>query len=144
MLFYGLWIAALCLASFSLVMFGFGDGNLGQSCNESYNPTCDTVFRARATTFACLTWFSLFLAWQMLDMRRSFFMMQPGSTKYFTQWARDVWKEQILVLLHHVRFRYNLPRPLHSRHQRHGLQAQGHQLGVGHCLRGNFPLLPRY
>ncbi|EAT82901.2 hypothetical protein SNOG_09636 [Parastagonospora nodorum SN15] len=96
MLFYGLWIAALCLASFSLVMFGFGDGNLGQNCNESYNPTCDTVFRARATTFACLTWFSLFLAWQMLDMRRSFFMMQPGSTKYFTQWARDVWRNKFL------------------------------------------------
>jgi Na+-exporting ATPase len=96
MLFYGLWIAALCLASFSIVMFGFGDGNLGQNCNESYNPTCDTVFRARATTFACLTWFSLFLAWQMLDMRRSFFMMQPGSTKYFTQWARDVWRNKFL------------------------------------------------
>ncbi|KAH7075122.1 hypothetical protein FB567DRAFT_183901 [Paraphoma chrysanthemicola] len=96
MLFYGLWIAALCLASFSLVMFGFGDGNLGTSCNESYNPSCDTVFRARATTFACLTWFSLFLAWQMLDMRRSFFMMQPGSTKYFTQWARDVWRNKFL------------------------------------------------
>jgi Na+-exporting ATPase len=96
MLVYGLWIAALCLASFSIVMFGFGDGNLGNNCNESYNPTCYTVFRARATTFACLTWFSLFLAWQMLDMRRSFFMMQPGSTKYFTQWARDVWRNKFL------------------------------------------------
>ncbi|KAH8726453.1 hypothetical protein GQ44DRAFT_758739 [Phaeosphaeriaceae sp. PMI808] len=96
MLFYGLWIAALCLASFSIVMFGFGDGNLGHNCNKSYNPSCDTVFRARATTFACLTWFSLFLAWQMLDMRRSFFMMQPGSKKYFTQWARDVWRNKFL------------------------------------------------
>ncbi|KAF1919362.1 hypothetical protein BDU57DRAFT_491645 [Ampelomyces quisqualis] len=96
MLFYGLWIAALCLAAFSIVMFGFGDGSLGTSCNESYNPTCDTVFRARATTFACLTWFSLFLAWQMLDMRRSFFMMQPGSKKYFTQWAHDVWRNKFL------------------------------------------------
>jgi Na+-exporting ATPase len=96
MLFYGLWIAALCLAAFSIVMFGFGDGNLGMNCNESFNPTCETVFRARATTFACLTWFSLFLAWQMLDMRRSFFMMQPGSTKYFTQWARDVWRNKFL------------------------------------------------
>lgn len=96
MLVYGLWIAALCLGAFSLVMFGFGDGNLGTSCNESFNPTCDTVFRARATTFACLTWFSLFLAWQMLDMRRSFFAMQPGSKKYFTQWAIDVWRNKFL------------------------------------------------
>ena len=52
---YGLWIAALCLGAFSLVMFAWGDGNLGFNCNESYNPTCETVFRARATTFACLT-----------------------------------------------------------------------------------------
>jgi P-type Na+/K+ transporter len=96
MLFYGLWIAALCLASFSIVMFGFGDGNLGTGCNEGYNDTCDTVFRARATTFACLTWFSLFLAWQMIDMRRSFLMMQPGSKKYFTQWFHDVWRNKFL------------------------------------------------
>lgn len=96
MFFYGLWIAALCLASFSIVMFGFGDGNLGTGCNEGYNATCDTVFRARATTFACLTWFSLFLAWQMIDMRRSFFMMQPGSKKYFTQWFHDVWRNKFL------------------------------------------------
>jgi len=93
---YGLWIAALCLGSFALVMFGFGDGDLGYNCNESYNPTCETVFRARATTFACLTWFSVFLAWQMLDMRRSFFRMQPGSNKYFTQWAIDVWRNKFL------------------------------------------------
>ncbi|RII21309.1 hypothetical protein CUC08_Gglean000471 [Alternaria sp. MG1] len=93
---YGLWIAALCLGAFSLVMFGWGDGNLGNGCNEGYNDTCDTVFRARATTFACLTWFSVFLAWQMLDMRRSFFAMQPGSKKYFTQWAIDVWRNKFL------------------------------------------------
>jgi Na+-exporting ATPase len=93
---YGLWIAALCLASFALVMFGFGNGDLGVNCNESFNPTCETVFRARATTFACLTWFSLFLAWQMLDQRRSFFLMQPGSKKYFKQWALDVWRNKFL------------------------------------------------
>lgn len=93
---YGLWIAALCLASFSLVLHGFGDGNLGVNCNDSYSDACDTVFRARATCFACLTWFSLFLAWQMVDMRRSFFRMQPGSKKYFTQWFHDVWRNQFL------------------------------------------------
>jgi Na+-exporting ATPase len=32
----------------------------------------------------------------MLDMRRSFFKMQPGSTKYFTQWALDVWRNKFL------------------------------------------------
>ena len=93
---YGLWITALCLASFSLVVFGFGDGNLGNGCNESFGDECKTVFRARATTFACLTWFALFLAWEMVDMRRSFFRMQPGSKKYFTQWMYDVWRNQFL------------------------------------------------
>jgi magnesium-transporting ATPase (P-type) len=72
---YGFWIAALCLAAFSLVVFGFGNGDLGSGCNRAYSEQCDTVFRARATTFACLTWFALFLAWEMIDMRRSFFRM---------------------------------------------------------------------
>ncbi|KAK8087603.1 hypothetical protein PG997_002564 [Apiospora hydei] len=96
MVVYGLWIAALCLATFSLVVFGFGDGSLGENCNRDYSASCDTVFRARATTFATLTWFALFLAWEMIDMRRSFFRMQPGSTRYFTQWARDIWRNQFL------------------------------------------------
>ena len=97
MIVYGLWIAALCLASFSLVVFAFGDGNLGVDCNDTYDKDrCQTVFRARATTFACLTWFALFLAWEMIDMRRSFFRMQPGSKKYFTQWMIDIWRNQFL------------------------------------------------
>ncbi|KAI9644603.1 P-type ATPase [Ciborinia camelliae] len=96
MLVYGLWMAALCLSAFSLVLFGWGDGDLGFECNDRYSEECDTVFRARATTFVCLTWFSLFLAWEMINMRRSFFRMQPGSKKYFTQWIHDVWRNQFL------------------------------------------------
>lgn len=96
MLVYGLWTATLCLSSFVLVMFGFGDGDLGEFCNDEYSERCDTVFRARATCFACLTWFALFLAWEMVDMRRSFFRMQPGSKKYFTQWIYDVWRNRFL------------------------------------------------
>ncbi|KAK2604344.1 hypothetical protein N8I77_007283 [Diaporthe amygdali] len=96
MVVYGLWIAALCLGSFTLVVYGFGTGGLGSGCNESYSESCDLVFHARATTFACLTWFALFLAWEMIDMRRSFFRMQPGSNKYFTQWIHDIWRNQFL------------------------------------------------
>ncbi|KAL8952947.1 MAG: hypothetical protein Q9222_001166 [Ikaeria aurantiellina] len=96
MLVYGFWTASLCLSAFSLVLFGFGDGDLGQNCNDSYSEACDTVFRARATCFACLTWFALFLAWEMVNMRRSFFRMQPGSKKYFTQWMYDVWRNKFL------------------------------------------------
>ncbi|EHL01962.1 putative Sodium transport ATPase 5 [Glarea lozoyensis 74030] len=95
MLVYGLLMAALCLASFSVVMFGFGDGNLSTGCNDSFEG-CETVFRARATTFVCMTWFSLFLAWQMIDMRRSFFRMKPDSPYIYTQWARDIWANKFL------------------------------------------------
>lgn len=98
---YGVWMAALCLSAFALVMFRWGDGNLGQGCNTKYNDptkphTCDTVFRARATTFTCMTWFALFLAWEMMNLRRSFFRMQPDSKRYFTQWMHDIWRNQFL------------------------------------------------
>lgn len=98
---YGFWMATLCLSAFALVMFRWGDGNLGQGCNSQYNDptkpyTCDTVFRARATTFTCMTWFALFLACEVMDLRRSFFRMQPGSKIYFTQWVYDVWGNQFL------------------------------------------------
>ena len=97
MVVYGLWMAALCLASFVLVLYGFGNGqaDIGQSCNEE-REGCEVVFRARATTFACLTWFALFLAWEMVNMRRSFFRMQPGSKRYLTQWMHDVWRNKFL------------------------------------------------
>ncbi|PIA95713.1 Calcium-transporting ATPase 3 [Cercospora beticola] len=96
MLVYGLWVATLCLGAFSLVVFGFGDGDLGENCNDAYSERCDTVYRGRATCFACLTWFALFLAWELVDMRRSFFRMQPGSKKYFTQWWYDVRRNKFL------------------------------------------------
>ncbi|KAK3319865.1 hypothetical protein B0T19DRAFT_478905 [Cercophora scortea] len=94
---YGLWIALLCLASFVLVIYAFGgEGNLGENCNDAYSSACDTVFRARATTFACLTWFALFLAWELIDTRRSFFAMHPSTKHPYTQWMRDVWRNQFL------------------------------------------------
>ncbi|KIW20758.1 potassium/sodium efflux P-type ATPase, fungal-type [Exophiala spinifera] len=96
MLAYGLWMSALCLSSFLLVVYGFGDGNLGVDCNRSYSQSCDTVFRARATTFVSLTWFALFLAWEMINTRRSLFRMQPSSKRRFTQWAYDIWRNQFL------------------------------------------------
>lgn len=93
---YGLWTAALCLSSFSLVVWGFGSGDLARGCNTSYSEECELIFRARATTFVCLTWFALFLAWEMVDMRRSFFRMQPESNRYLTQWIFDVWRNKFL------------------------------------------------
>ncbi|KAG9189528.1 hypothetical protein G6011_06396 [Alternaria panax] len=82
MVVYGLWITLLCLASFVLVVFGFGDGELGEGCNQTCSDQCNL--------------FVLFLAWEMIDMRRSFFHMQPGSKRYFTQWRLHVWMNQFL------------------------------------------------
>ncbi|KAI1483279.1 potassium/sodium eff [Daldinia eschscholtzii] len=107
MLVYGLWIAALCLASFVLVVYRFGGGNLGTGCNEEYGDNCDVVYRARATTFACLTWFALFLAWEMVDRRRSFFWTQHQSqpepesdnskqSLTIVRWARDISRNRFL------------------------------------------------
>ena len=96
MLVYGFWMTSLCLAAFTMVMWYWGDGNLGSNCNNSYSPECDLVFRARATTFVCMTWFSLFLAWEMVNLRRSFFRMQPKSKRYLTQWMLDVWRNKFL------------------------------------------------
>lgn len=59
MVFYGVWITALCLASFALVLYAWGDGQIGYRCNESIGDGCEVVFKARATCFATLTWVSI-------------------------------------------------------------------------------------
>lgn len=94
-------MAALCLSAFALVMFRWGNGDLAQGCNTHYNDpntpyNCDTVFRARATTFTCMTWFALFLAWEMMHLRRSFFQMQPNSKRRYTQWMHGIWRNKFL------------------------------------------------
>lgn len=96
MLVYGLWMAALCIANFVLVLYGFGNGHIGENCNNEYSDGCDLVFRARATCFTAMTWFSLFLAIEMMDLRRSFFRMRSGSEHYVTQWARDLYENRFL------------------------------------------------
>ena len=96
MVVYGLWTAALCISSFVIVLFGFGHGNFGHNCNNSIEDGCEVVFRARATTFTSLTWFALFLAWEMINMRRSFFNMRPDSKHHLSRWIRDVWPNQFL------------------------------------------------
>jgi P-type Na+/K+ transporter len=82
---YGIWISLLCLASFSMVLFRYGSGQLGDGCNNSWSPDCDEVFRARATAFACLTWFSVFLAWELVDTRQSLFLLGHESGRWFGQ-----------------------------------------------------------
>jgi Na+-exporting ATPase len=54
-LFYGFVIGIICLLNFIIVIYGYGDGNLGENCNEGLNLGCEQVFRARGALFAALT-----------------------------------------------------------------------------------------
>ncbi|CAR24114.1 KLTH0F08030p [Lachancea thermotolerans CBS 6340] len=96
MLVYGTWMAACCLACFVTVIYGKGNGQLGVDCNNSYSESCHYVFRGRAATFASMTWCALILAWEVIDMRRSFFKMQPETDTPYTQWMKDIWSNQFL------------------------------------------------
>lgn len=77
---YGFFMGTLCLTAFLSTTYGpFGTDPavLGQDCNSAYNPTCDTVFRARATTFATLVFLLLITAWEVKHFTRSLFAMNP-------------------------------------------------------------------
>lgn len=82
---YGFIQAIICLASYVIVVWGYGDGNLGVFCNDFYNSSCEQVYRGRSTTFVELTWMILILAWEMIDLRRSMFFFNPESPHKYTQ-----------------------------------------------------------
>jgi Na+-exporting ATPase len=75
---YGFFMGSLCLAAFVSVVYGAGDGNLGTHCNESYNSTCELTFRARATTYATLSFLLLVTAWEVKHFSRSLFNLDPS------------------------------------------------------------------
>ncbi|KAL1960577.1 hypothetical protein VTO42DRAFT_7156 [Malbranchea cinnamomea] len=74
---YGTFMGGLCLLSFVTVVYGAGNGDLGNDCNQDYNDTCDVVFRARATTFASLSFLLLVTAWEVKHFSRSLFNLDP-------------------------------------------------------------------
>ncbi|KAG9228796.1 putative calcium-transporting ATPase 3 [Amylocarpus encephaloides] len=74
---YGTFAGVLCLVSFIVVVFGAGNGNLGEDCNEAFNETCNVVFRARATVFAVLSFLLLVTAWEVKHFSRSLFNLDP-------------------------------------------------------------------
>lgn len=93
---YGILMTCACMGSFTTVMFGTYGGNLGTSCNSSYNDSCRDVFRSRSAAFATMTWCALILAWEVVDLRRSFFRMQPETDEPVKQFFRDIWGNQFL------------------------------------------------
>ncbi|KAK9460319.1 uncharacterized protein V1516DRAFT_676306 [Lipomyces oligophaga] len=70
---YGTIMGATCLATFIIVVYGHGKGDLGDECNKRLGDSCGVVFRARAAVFAQLTWLILVLALEIKDIRRSMF-----------------------------------------------------------------------
>ncbi|KAL9468436.1 hypothetical protein ACSS6W_010130 [Trichoderma asperelloides] len=75
---YGTFMGSLCLASFMLVAYaasGQGYHNLPIDCNEHGHDGCGLVFRARASTFATLSFLLLITAWEVKHFHRSLFNM---------------------------------------------------------------------
>ncbi|GJC78905.1 calcium-transporting ATPase 3 [Colletotrichum liriopes] len=94
MVVYGLLMASCVLGAFTLVIFGFNDGNLGLGCNEGFSALCEPVFRARATSYTTMTWIFLLFAWELIDSRRSLFYMPKG----FKAWVLHLWGNLFLFL----------------------------------------------
>lgn len=98
---YGTAMGGLCLAAFTSVAYGpggSGAAGLGHECNESYSDACAMVFRARATTFATLTFLLLVTAWEAKHFTRSLFNMQPPNspTSGLFSVFRTVWQNRFL------------------------------------------------
>jgi magnesium-transporting ATPase (P-type) len=90
---YGIIMAVTLLSSFSTVLFGFYDGNLGHNCNVEYSEQCHGVFRSRTTCYTVMMWaFSIF-AWELVDFRRSFF---DGIVSNPRGWALRLWRNPFL------------------------------------------------
>jgi len=95
---YGTFMGTLCLVSFVCVIYAAGSGtsSLGDGCNQEYNPSCDAVFRARATTYATLTFLLLVTAWEVKHFSRSLFNMDPiRNPKTFSVFP-TLWKNRFL------------------------------------------------
>lgn len=94
---YGTAMGGLCLAAFTSVAYGvYGPNGLGDDCNEHYSPGCGVAFRARATTFATLTFLLLVTAWEAKHFTRSLFNMNPERYSGPLSVFRTVWQNRFL------------------------------------------------
>lgn len=96
MLVFGLIMAASCMCSFVIVVWGEGDGNLGRNCNND-GDLCNLVMRGRSASFATMTWCALVLAWECIHPVNSlFYMRQDTDNPWWKQTAIDLWSNQFL------------------------------------------------
>lgn len=96
MMVYGTLIAACCMGAFTSILFGKYSGELGRNCNREDSASCRDVYRARSAAFATMTWSALVLGWEVVNLRRSFFRMQPETDEPVRQFFRDIWSNQFL------------------------------------------------
>ncbi|KAH3515028.1 hypothetical protein KXV55_001073 [Aspergillus fumigatus] len=58
--------AALCLSSFSIMIWGFGNRNLARGCNNEYSADCDLAFSRYLTQWMFDIWRNQFLFWSIV------------------------------------------------------------------------------
>ncbi|KAK0736109.1 hypothetical protein B0T21DRAFT_383747 [Apiosordaria backusii] len=95
MIVYGILMGATTLSTFVIVVFGKYNGQLGRDCNKHFSEECIPVFRARAAVFAELTWMILLTAWEIKDLRRSMFRLNPDSESKFPLF-KDLYNNKFL------------------------------------------------
>ncbi|GFP56005.1 calcium-transporting ATPase 3 [Trichoderma asperellum] len=95
MIVYGILMGACTLCTFCIIIYGANDGNLGIDCNTKFSDACIPVFRARAATFAELTWLILISAWEFKSLRRSMFRLNPSDDSFFP-FFKDVYSNRFL------------------------------------------------
>jgi Na+-exporting ATPase len=95
---YGSFMGSLCLVAFVIVIYGAGNGtaSMGRDCNEGWNNTCGTVFEARATTYATLTFLLLVTAWEVKHFSRSLFNLDPDRNPGRLSVFHSIWRNQFL------------------------------------------------
>ncbi|KAI1451480.1 potassium/sodium eff [Annulohypoxylon moriforme] len=102
---YGTFMGSLCIAAFTSVVYTPMEdiyeelswhGVLGSDCNAVYNESCNSVYRARAATYATLSFLLLFTAWEVKHFTRSLFNMYPEIYTGPFSVFRTVWKNKFL------------------------------------------------
>ncbi|KAM0261439.1 hypothetical protein ACHAQJ_002292 [Trichoderma viride] len=95
MIVYGCLMGACTLCTFCIIIYAANDGNLGTDCNTKFSDACIPVFRARAATFAELTWLILIASWEFKSLRRSMFRLNPQDDSFFP-FFKDIYSNRFL------------------------------------------------
>ncbi|OTB10257.1 hypothetical protein K445DRAFT_309635 [Daldinia sp. EC12] len=102
---YGFFMGSLCIAAFTTIIYTPLEsvyavlplsGTLGFDCNAEHNDSCDYVYRARATTFATLSFLLLVTAWEVKHFNRSLFNMYPELYAGPYSVFKTVWRNKFL------------------------------------------------